>query len=214
VPSGDPLLRSLPPTESRPGRHRQPEQRPTPYRDVFAIQEFRGLWSAQALSYAGDQGAQVAIALLVYSKTGSAFLTALAYALTYLPPIAGGPLLAGLADLFPRHRVMITMDLIRAGLVAIMAVPQMPFAGLCALLFCSVLLTPPLSAARSALLPDILPPDKFVTGSAIGNITFQISQVAGFVLGAGAVAALGPNRALALNACSFCLSATIIALWV
>ena len=34
------------------------------------------------------------------------FLTALAYALTYLPPIAGGPLLSGLADLFlapPRH---------------------------------------------------------------------------------------------------------------
>jgi hypothetical protein len=27
--------------------------------------------------------------------------------LTYLPPIAGGPLLSGLADLFPRRRVMI-----------------------------------------------------------------------------------------------------------
>ena len=53
-----------------------------------------------------------------------------------------------------------------------------------------------------------------MTGSAIGNITFQISQVAGFVLGAGAVAALGTNRALALDACSFCLAATIIALWV
>ncbi len=40
------------------------------------------------LSYTGDQFAQVAIAILVYGRTRSAFLTALAYALTYLPPIA------------------------------------------------------------------------------------------------------------------------------
>ena len=53
------------------------------------------------LSHVGDQFAQVAIAILVYGRTHSAFLTALAYALTYLPPIAGGPLLSGLADLFP-----------------------------------------------------------------------------------------------------------------
>ena len=181
---------------------------------MFAVREFRGLWSAQALSYTGDQVAQVAIAVLVYGKTGSAFLTTLAYALTYIPPIVGGPLLSGLADLFPRHRVMITLDLIRGGLVAVMALPQMPFAGLCALLFGTVMLGPPFSAARSALLPDILPPEKFLTGSAIGNVTFQISQIAGFVIGAGAVAALGPHGALALDALSFCLSAAVVARWV
>ena len=48
------------------------------------------------LSFAGDQFAQVAIAILVYGRTHSPFLTALAYALTYLPPIAGGPLISGL----------------------------------------------------------------------------------------------------------------------
>ena len=181
---------------------------------MFAFREFRGLWSAQALSYTGDQVAQVAIAVLVYGKTGSAFLTTLAYALTYIPPIVGGPLLSGLADLFPRHRVMITLDLIRCGLVAVMALPQMPFAGLCALLFGTVTLGPPFSAARSALLPDVLPPEKFLTGSAIGNVTFPISQIAGFMLGAGAVAALGPNGALALDALSFGLSAAIVARWV
>ncbi len=181
---------------------------------MFASREFRGLWSAQALSYTGDQVAQVAIAVLVYGRTGSAFLTTLAYALTYIPPIIGGPLLSGLADLFPRRQVMITLDLIRGGLVAVMALPQMPFAGLCSLLFGTVMLGPPFCAARSALLPDVLPPEKFLTGSAVGNVTFQISQIAGLVLGAGAVAALGPNGALALDALSFCLSATVVARWV
>ena len=83
-----------------PGRHRRAPEARSSYREVFAIGEFRALWSAQVLSFAGDQFAQVAIAILVYGRTRSPFLTALAYALTYLPPIAGGPLLSGLADLF------------------------------------------------------------------------------------------------------------------
>jgi hypothetical protein len=51
-----------------PGRHwRAPEARSS-YREVFAIGEFRALWSAQVLSFAGDQFAQVAIAILVYAE--------------------------------------------------------------------------------------------------------------------------------------------------
>ena len=71
------------------GRHRRAPEERSSYREVFAVGEFRALWSAQVLSYTGDQFAQVAIAILVYGRTHSAFLTALAYALTYLPPIAG-----------------------------------------------------------------------------------------------------------------------------
>jgi MFS family permease len=200
--------------EPAQGRHRRAPEKQATYREVFAIREFRGVWFAQVLSYAGDQFAQVAIAVLVYHRTGSALLTALAYALTYLPPIAGGPLLSGLADLFPRRRVMIACDLIRAGLVALMAIPSMPFAGLCGLLFFTVLLQAPFTSARSALLPDILRGDTFVVGSAIGNISFQASQVVGFVAGAAVVAVLNPYRTLATDALTFLLSAVIVAGWV
>jgi MFS family permease len=196
----------------RPRGH--PLDRQASYHEVFAVGEFRALWLAQVLSYVGDQFAQVAIAILVFERTGSAFLTGLAYALTYLPPIVGGPLLSGLADLFPRRRIMIGCDLIRAGLVAGMAIPGTPFAVLCVLLSCAVLLGPPFSSARSAMLPDVLPGDKFVLGSAIGNMTYQASQILGFVAGAAFVAALNPNRTLALDALSFLLSALIVAVWV
>jgi MFS family permease len=195
----------------QPGRHRYRSGPVPSYRDVFRAREFRALWLAQVLSYAGDQFAQVAIAILVYDRTRSPLLTALAYALTYLPPILGSPLLSGLADIFPRRRVMIAVDLMRAALVAGMVVPGLPFAGLCSLLFLTVLLGPPFSAARSSLLPDLLPPGQFVLATAIGNITFQASQIAGFVAGAAVVAALGPHRALAADALSFCLSAMIVA---
>ena len=151
---------------------------------------------------------------MVYARTGSAFLTALAYALSYLPPIVGGPMLSGLADLFPRQRLMITLDLIRAGLVAMMALPRMPFPGLCTLFFATVLLGTPFSVARSALLPEVLPKNMLPAGSAIGNQTMQLGQVAGFLIGGGLVAWAGAGRAIALDSLSFSLSALILARWV
>jgi MFS family permease len=209
-----PPLSRRPAHAPRPGRHRQPGDHPVAYRDVFAVTEFRALWSAQALSCAGDQFAQVAIAFMVYARTGSAFLTAAAYALTYLPPVIGGPLLSGLAGLLPRQQMMITLDLIRAGLVAVMALPGLPFAGLCTLLFCTVLLGTPFSSARAALLPDVLRGEKYPLGSVIGSHTTQLSQIGGFLAGGALVSVLGPYRALALDSLSFSLSAGILACWI
>ncbi len=193
------------------GRHRRRVLlRRASYADVLRVREFRWLWIAQVQSYIGDQFAQVAIAILVYHRTGSPFLTALAYALTYLPPIIGGPLLSGLADILPRREVMITCDLIRAVTVGLMAAPGMPFWGLCVLLFCTVLAGAPFSAARTALLPDILDGDCMAVGSALGNITHQASQILGFVTGAAVVAVLQARSTLAIDAVTFCISALII----
>jgi MFS family permease len=191
------------------GRNVCDPHRRVPYREVFAVAEFRWLWIAQVLSHVGDQFAQVAIAILVYHRTGSPFLTAVVYGLTYLPPIAGGPLLSGLADLFPRRRVMIASDVLRIGTVGLMAIRGVPFAALCALLFCTVLLGAPFGSARSALLPEVLSPDQLPVGSAVANITHQASQILGFVAGAAVVALLNPYRTLAIDACTFGTSALI-----
>ncbi len=192
------------------GRHRRPPEQQATYREVFAVAEFRSLWCAQTLSSVGDQFAQVALAVLVYHRTQSALLTALAYALTYLPPILGGPVLSGLADHFPRRRVMIVCDLLRMALVGLMALESTPFAGLCVLVFLTVLLGAPFSAARAALLPDVLKDDRYVLGAAINNMTHQGTQMLGFVAGGALVAAVGTREALAVNALTFLLSALVL----
>jgi MFS family permease len=192
------------------GRHRRPPETRITYGEVVAIREFRALWFGQGLSLLGDQLAQVALAVLVYSRTQSALATAAVYALTYLPPIIGGPLLAGLADRYPRRRVMLLCDLLRAGLLATMAVPGMPFAVLCVLVFCVVLLSAPFSAARAALLPEVLEGDRYVVGSAIQNVTNQAVQMLGFAAGGALIAVLGPYRALALDSATFLGSALVI----
>ena len=191
------------------GRHRRPLDRQATYGEVFGVREFRSIWLAQALSFIGDQFAQVALAVLVYDNTHSPLKTAVAYALTYLPPIMGGPILSVLADLLPRRRVMIFCDLARAGILALMAVEHLPFAALCALIFCSVLLGTPFTAARAALLSEVLPGDMYVVGSAINNITHQLTQMMGFLMGSAVIYAVGTHQALGVDAVTFALSAVI-----
>ena len=198
----------IPPLEA--GRHRRVPAERVSYREVFAVREFRWLWIAQVLSFAGNQFAQVAIAILVFRRTDSAFLTALTYALTYLPPVVGGPLLSGLADLFPRRQVMVACDLARVVLVGLMAVRGVPFWVLCMLLFGTVLLSAPFSSARSALVADILNENQLPIGATIGNITHQSSQIVGFVTGAAVVATIGSYRTLGIDAGTFGISAFIL----
>src|SRR3954454_5123364 len=113
----------------------------------FRYREFRALWLARSLSLLGDQLAPVAIAVLVYQRTDSAALTGLAYALTFLPYLAG-PLFAGIADRRPRRSVLVALDLGRGAGVAIMALPGMPLLAMGVLLVAVTLVSPLYDAAR------------------------------------------------------------------
>lgn len=176
--------------------------------------EFRWLWLAQLGSVIGDQLARVALAVLVFDRTGSAGLSAVTYALTFLPDIVGGPLLSGLADRYPRRRLMIGCDVARAVLVALMAIPGASLWILCVLLVAVQLLASPFQSARAALLPSILSGDKYVLASSVSNITGQASQLAGFVTGGTLVAAFGAGNALLADAVTFALSAVLLRLGV
>jgi hypothetical protein len=177
---------------------------------VFRVREFRIVWVAELFSVAGDQLARVALAVLVYGRTGSAAWAAFTYALTFLPALLGGVLLAGLADRYRRREVMITSDLLRAALVALMAAPQMPLWALCGLLVAVVLLGAPHTAAQGALLPAILRDELYERGLAVRQITTQAAQLAGFASGGLLVAALTPSLALLANAATFALSAVLV----
>ena len=84
---------------------------------------------------AGDQLARVALTWLVYDRTRSAFLAAVTFVASIVRAFLGGLVLSGLGDRLPRRQVMIACDLVRAGLVLVMALPGMPVAGLVVLLF-------------------------------------------------------------------------------
>jgi predicted MFS family arabinose efflux permease len=183
---------------------------PATYRSLFSERQFTALFIAQAISLTGDQLARLAIATLVFSETGSAFLTALIYAVTYLPWLVGGPLLGGLADRLPRRAVMVSCQLTSAVLVALMAVPGMPLIALAALLFVVILAESPFLSARASLLVDVLPDDRYVLASAMNQLTIQAAQVVGFAAGGALIRLIGPRDALLVNALSFLVSAALV----
>jgi len=184
------------------------------WRDVFGHAEFRALFAAGVLSVAGDQLARVALAVLVFHRTESAGLTALTYALTYIPDLLFGPLLAGFADRFPRRAVMICTDLARAILVAAMAIEGLPLLVVIVLLLGLQAFGSPFNAARAATLPAVLPGDHYVLGKAANDMVVQFSQVLGFGAGGAIVVAVGTSGGLLLDAATFLLSAALIAVGV
>ena len=165
------------------------------FRDVFAVREFRALWFSEVLSVAGDRLALVAITLLVFYRTGSPLLTAVAYAAGYLPWVIGALFLADLADRRRRRSVMVFCDVVRAVLVAAMVIPDLPIGILVALLFATTMFAPPFESARAAITPDILPSESYPLATAVIQTTFLAGQVLGAVGGGLAVAtsASGPR---------------------
>jgi MFS family permease len=181
------------------------------FRDVFGVAEFRAMWIAQAQSRAGDQLARVALALLVYDRTSSAALTALVYALTFLPPLLTAPLLAGLADRYSRRTVMVAIDLACAVLVAAMALPGLPLVVVAVLLVAMTCPQPLFAAARNATLPTVLTGERFPVGMGIVSTTDYLAQITGFAGGGVLVGLLdGPHTALLLDAGTFVVSAALV----
>jgi MFS family permease len=179
----------------------------------FADVEFRAIWTTRGLSLLGDQLARVALAVLVFQRTGSAAWTGAAYAASFLPYLVG-PSFAGVADRRPRKGILVSLDLARATAIGAMALPGMPLLWMCALLALVTAASPVYDAARSAMLPEILTDGRYPTGLAICSITTESAQVLGFACGGILVAALGARATLAVDAATFLGSALILARWI
>jgi MFS family permease len=189
-------------------------ERSATYREVLAVKEYRAVFGAYLLSQIGDMLTKVAIAILVFDQTGSPLLSAVAFAIGYLPWIAGGPLLSAVADRLPWRRTMVLCDLGRMVLVLTLALPGLPLPVLLTIMFTSALLAPPFESARAAMLPDILTGDRYVLGLAMNNMAGQISQVVGFVFGGALVHLIQPRGALLIDALTFLGSAALLRLGV
>lgn len=180
-------------------------------RAVLGNREFRAVFLAGGLSVLGDQLARIAIALLVYQRSGSALAASAIYACSYLTWLLGGPLLSALADRYRRRRVMVVSDVGRTALVALLALPGVPLWTIFTVLILVGLLAPPFEAARSALLADVLEGDAYVRGNTLNQTVFQGGQVLGFAVGGALVALIGVRGALLTDALTFGISAALIA---
>lgn len=180
-------------------------------RDVLRNREFRALWFAEAQSLIGDQLTIVTLAILIFNRTGSALLSAVVYALTFLPALAGGLGLSQLADRYPRRAVLVIGSVGQAVLIGLMAVPGMPLALLCVLVVLARLVNAPANAAQNALARDVFTDDTlYLRSQDLRAVTVNTAMLLGLAGGGVLVTTIGVQWALTLDATTFLLSALVI----
>jgi len=184
------------------------EQQAT-FGELFRVAEYRAIYSATLLAWTGDYLAKAAVTAFAFQQTGSVVVSAAAFAITYVPWVLGGPVLAAVAERLRYRAVMITCDLLRATLIALVAVPGTPLWTILALVFAVAMLNPPAQAARSATMPLILTRDRLVLGIAVNQSSGQAAQVVGYMAGA-VIAAYNARLALLINSATFLTSAIIL----
>ncbi|MFF1485860.1 MFS transporter [Streptomyces sp. NPDC058319] len=183
------------------------------YTQVFAVPEFRAVFAAHALSLLGVIVSEIALSVLVYDLTASPLLSALTFALGFLPYVVGGTLLAGLADRFPARRVLVVCDLVCAACVAGMVAPGAHIGVLLALRCALALVSPVFQGTRMATLADILGDgDLFVLGRSLLRIVSQSALLVGYGLGGLLLTVVSPRHALLITVATFLASAALLRL--
>ncbi|MFF0340598.1 MFS transporter [Kribbella sp. NPDC004875] len=182
----------------------------TSYRAVLRVPGLRAVYAAHTVSMLGTVGAQVALSILIFERTGSPLLSALVLVCSFLPYAVGGVLFSSVADRFPARRVLVVCDLLSALCVAGMLLPGMPVGGLLGLLVCTGAIAPIFAGARAASLAHLLPPDLFPVGRSLLRAIGQIAVLTGFALGGIAVAAIGARWLLVAEVVTFVSSAILI----
>lgn len=179
------------------------------YRDALAFGEFRVLFAAYTVSILGSVVAAVALTVLVYERTRSPFLSALTFALGFLPYLAASLLLSALVDRVPPRRLLVAADGACALLVAAMAWPRTPVPALLGLLLLVSTVTGISGGARSALLRSVVGDAAYVPARSLVRIAAQTAQIGGNGLGGALLVVLPPRDLIVVNACSFGLSAVL-----
>ncbi len=186
------------------------QERGATYTEVFANREFRVLFGSFTLLVAGDQVKMLALSALVYARTGSPGLSAAAYMVGFLPYIVGGTFLLSLADRIRPRALMVAGELVRVVTCLLLAFTGLPVWAMLVLVLTTGLFSPVFGAARSALLPDLLPGDAFVLARSVLNVTSAGAQIGGLAAGGAVLALAGPAGALTATAALSALSAVVL----
>lgn len=178
--------------------------------------DFRWLFLSQSISTTGDRLVLVALALLVTERTGSTTDLGIVIA-AQTTALVTFLLIGGVwADRLPRHRIMVSTDLIRAALHTLLAVlifaDALELWALVAIEVCFGAAEAFFRPAYSGLVPQTVPEELIQEANAANGLTQTLAEFAGPALATVIVVTLGTGAAFAIDAATFLLSASLLAL--
>jgi MFS family permease len=174
--------------------------------------EFAVFWLAQAVSRLGDPITLIVLAYVVYVRTGSALLTAVAVLITTMPSALFGLVGGVIADAVGYRRAMVACDVVRAALIGLLPVVIMldsPLWVLYAVAFVSALAGAVFNPARFAIVPSVLPVARLREGNALLVSTDRTIEILGALAAGALVITVGP-AAFYVDAATFAVSALLL----
>tara|TARA_R110002124_G_scaffold149220_1_gene315136 strand:- start:286001 stop:287323 length:1323 start_codon:yes stop_codon:yes gene_type:complete len=173
---------------------------------------YRHLFAAQVIALLGTGLTTVALALLAYDlagdKAGTVLGTALALKMVAYVTIA--PIVGGLAASLPRKRLLVTLDIARAGFVLCL-----PFVSEIWQIYLIIFLMQSCSAGFTpmfqATIPDIIPDEKTYTKAlSLSRLAYDLESLISPALAAAALLVMSFSFLFAFNSVAFLISALLV----
>ena len=200
---------------------------PDARRSVLAIPAFRKLWNSMLFSSLGDWLGLLATTALAQQLSGGSYATANfaiagVFIARLLPAVFLGPIAGVIADRFDRRRLMVSVDVMRAGLYISIPIVHTYFWLYTAMILVECL-TLFWSPAKEASVPNLVPRDKLENANQVSLLAaYGTAPIAAILFSlltllSGAIAAISPllpsnsvDIALYINALSFLFAAWTI----
>jgi MFS family permease len=180
-------------------------------RQALAIESFRKLWLAQAVSIVGDFLALYAVlSLMSFRMHASAQAITLVTVFFLLPMAIIGPLAGVFVDRWNPQRTMVISDLARAVLALGLVWAAAPW-HIYAIFFALSSFSSFFMPARSVVMPQIVPMEGLLSANAAIQQTTQLLQIASPALAGALVGWFGPGSCYLLDSFSFLFSGLMIA---
>jgi MFS family permease len=186
----------------------------TKFREILKNKNFYFLCLGQVISQFGDRLNQMAlVALISVRAPGSTFQLAKVLSFTIIPVFLVGPIAASYVDRWNRRRTMIFCDLLRAGLVAFIALFFIKFGSIWPLyiiIFLVFSVSRFFVPAKMAIIPELVSQDKLLLANSLSSTTGTIAVIAGFGLGGLIVEQLGTSGSFLIDAITYLISGLFI----
>ena len=174
------------------------------------LREFRLLFSGQCVSNLGDWLDFIALTVLIAYvwEMGPSALAALSIAIA-IPWIFVAPFAGVWVDRWPKKRVLVGTDLVRAVLVAgLIVAPSLPV--LLVLVFLKTSVATFFAPADVATIRIVVPESQLHQANALSQLVTQSTKIIGPALGGLIVAVASPRVAFGIDAVTFLVSAAIL----
>jgi MFS family permease len=173
---------------------------------------FRKLFAAQVIALVGTGMTTVALTLLAYDlvKENAGVVLGTALAFKMVAYVVFAPIIGGLAHRFPRKPLLITLDVVRAGVVLLMPFVTQVWQ-IYLLIFLLNLFSAGFKPVFAATIPDIIPDERQYTKAlSYSRLAYDLENLLSPMLAAIALLVTTYTGLFTANSIAFLISAALI----